>query len=141
MEIIRSEFQEPKNQTLDEDILQYFTFPPNPRLTEKQTLLNVIRRLTELTDSKRAYVSVGENGSVKLVAQDVANIEESYLVSFSILTFDNYFSAHVSYRVPDHAAPWNNAYVHTSAHSEDDLVQMILKAIDLSEGWHEKTFG
>jgi hypothetical protein len=141
MEIIRSAFQEPKNQTLQDDVLKYDIFPISRNSEEKQALLKLLERLSDLPDSKRVYATVGNVCSIYFAAQDVPNFEDMYLVSFSILTSKYNYSAFLSYRVPDHAAPWNNACVHTSAYSEDDLVQMILKAIDLSEGWHEKKFG
>jgi hypothetical protein len=46
----------------------------------------------------------------------------------------------IDYLMPERLAPWPGARVTAEAHSQDTAFQMILQAMELSEGWHPDTW-
>ena len=68
-----------------------------------------------------------------LLAQDSS--ETPWFVIVSALDKRNYY---VEYLMPKAIAPWPHAYVRGEARSEDGAVQMVLTAMEKSEGWDHK---
>ncbi len=65
-----------------------------------------------------------------LLAED--NYRSPWFVIIATLARGEYF---IEYLMPAYLAPWSGAYVKGQAHSEDDAVQMIVTAMEKSEGW------
>jgi hypothetical protein len=57
-----------------------------------------------------------------------------WFVIISALDKRNYS---VEYLMPERVAPWSQAYVRGEARSEDDAVQMVVTAMEKSEGWNK----
>lgn len=135
MRLIRSQYQLPKSQTIQKDILQHREgmFPDMSKA--KTSLLSLLDHLEQLPDNKSAFISVCEEFlCLHLCAKDKPMNQTTYDVSFSGL--DLFI---VSYRMPKHLAPWDNAYVVVrsfgSPKSEPEASEMILQAMDFSQAW------
>jgi hypothetical protein len=70
-----------------------------------------------------------------LIDSGGGHLQIPLVCDFSALDKRNYF---VEYLMPQRVAPWPNAYVRGEARSEDSAVQMIVAAIEKSEGWVAK---
>lgn len=97
-----------------------------------KTMLALMARLRAFSDERRLY-GLTSHYRLCLLAQDSA--ETPWFVIVAALDARNYF---VEYLMPESIAPWPRAYVRGEACSEDDAVQMILIAMEKSEGWSEK---
>jgi hypothetical protein len=97
-----------------------------------ETMLHLIKRLRALPNERRVY-GLTSLSRLCLKAEDTS--DSSWSVIVSVLDERNYF---IEYLMPDRLAPWPNAYVKGEAGSEDEAVQMILTAIERSEGWSRK---
>lgn len=100
MHLIRSQFLLPKNQTIQEDILQHQAgiFPDMTKA--KTSLITLLEYLEKLADDKSAFISISapeDYLKLYLSAQDKPISRTTFDVSFSAL---NLFS--VSYRMPKH---------------------------------------
>jgi hypothetical protein len=97
-----------------------------------KAMLDLIARLRALPDSREVY-GLTSHHRLCLLAAD--NYQSPWFVIISALDKRNYF---VEYRMPDDVAPWPGAYVRGYTSSVDRAVQMILTAMEKSEGWSER---
>lgn len=127
MKLIRSRDQ--KSKTLDQfytEISQH----DNPGSREGgKAMLDLIVRLRALPDERRVF-GLTSHYRLCLLAKD--SYKSPWLVIVSALDKRNYF---IEYLMPKRLAPWPYAYVKGMARSEDDAVQMIMTAMENSEGW------
>ncbi len=122
--------QDQKSQTLEEFYMEMSHGDEDSVFPEvSRTMLDLIARLRALPDERRVY-GLTSHDRLVLLAQDT--YRSPWLVILSALDKRNYF---VSYLLPERLAPWPHAYVNGEAQSEDEAVQMILTAMDKSEGW------
>lgn len=94
-----------------------------------RAMLALITRLRGLSDDRRVW-GLTSLYRLCLLAQDT--YRSPWYVIVSALDRNNYF---IEYLMPPALAPWPAAYVRGEAGSEDEAVQMILSALDRSEGW------
>ena len=94
-----------------------------------KAMLSIIARLRALPDERQLY-GLTSHHRLCLLAQDT--YRSPWLVIVSALDSRNYY---IEYLMPEHVAPWPHAYVKGEAQSEDHAVQMIVTAIERSEGW------
>jgi hypothetical protein len=97
-----------------------------------KAMLGLMGRLRALPDSRQMYGLTSHHRLCPLAAD---SYQSPWFVIISALDNRNYF---VEYRMPDDVAPWPHAYVRGKARSEDDAVQMIVTAMEKSEGWSER---
>jgi hypothetical protein len=62
-------------------------------------------------------------------------IDEERSPRFVILTRISTVAYYVQYLLPERLAPWPAAYVGGEARSDGEVVQMVLTAMERSEGW------
>lgn len=97
-----------------------------------KSMLALMTRLRASPDERRVF-GLTSHYQLCLLAED--SFEASKFVSIAALDRRSYS---VEYLMPERVAPWPDAYVRGEARSEDDAVQMILTAIEKSEGWSER---
>ena len=97
-----------------------------------KTMLSLLARLRALPDSRNVW-GLTSHYRLALLAQD--SYETPWFVIVAVLDMRNYF---VEYLMPERVAPWPHAYVRGEARTEDDAVQMIMTAMEKSEGWSER---
>ena len=97
-----------------------------------QIMLSLLVRLRELQDGRYVWVSRSDC----LLCFFAADNDETPCV-VKVATFDarNYL---VEYLMPDHVAPWPDAWVSGVAPSEDEAVQMVLTGMEKSQGWSQE---
>jgi hypothetical protein len=100
-----------------------------------KVMLDLIARLRALPDERRVY-GLTSRYRLCLLAEDTSR--SSWFVIISALEKRNYS---VEYLMPERVAPWPHAYVRGEAGSEEEAVQMIMTAMEKSEGWSEKAPG
>jgi len=117
--------QDQKSKTLDE----FYT-----EVSENggEAMLDLLTRLRALPDKRRVY-GLTSLARLCLLAEDTYT--SPWFVIVSALDKRNYF---VEYLMPERVAPWPHAYVRGEARTEDDAVQMIVTAMERSEGWSER---
>lgn len=93
------------------------------------TMLDLLARLRALPGDKPAFGLTSHHRLV-LLAED--SYKSPWLVIVSAL---GNFSYGIEARLPEWAAPWPAAYVRGEARTEDDAVEMIVTAMNVSEGW------
>ena len=94
-----------------------------------KTMLSLLARLRALSDGRCVW-GLTSHYRLVLLAQD--SYETPWFVIIAVLDSRNYF---VEYLMPEHVAPWPQAYVRGEARTEDDAVQMVVTAMEKSEGW------
>jgi hypothetical protein len=94
-----------------------------------QTMLSLLARLRALPGDRHVW-GLTSHYRLCLLAQD--SYETPWFVTVIGLDKRDYY---VEYLMPEHAAPWSRASVRGEANSEDEAVQMILTAMEKSEGW------
>lgn len=103
-----------------------------PRYTNSSNaMITLLQSLQALPDS-RQFIALTSHSSLCFVPDDSPNAFWWYLVKVAANDKHEY---HISCRIPDRIAPWNEARVEGVADSVDQAISMILKAIDYSEGW------
>ncbi len=100
----------------------------NP-LTLGAAMLDLLDRLRSLPDDRRVF-GLTSHYHLCLLAADT--YRSPWFVKFLALDKQNYF---VEYLMPKQLAPWPGAYVCGEARSAERAVQMILIAMEKSEGW------
>jgi hypothetical protein len=118
-----------KRQTLDEFYSDLAKQEELISQTIGRTMLSLIARIRKLPDPRRLY-GLTSHYHLILLAEDTS--QSSWLVKSIALDGRNYT---IEYLMPKRHAPWPNAYVKGEAQSEDQAVQMIVTAIERSEGW------
>lgn len=98
-----------------------------------KAMLGIIARLRALPDERHIF-GLTSHTRLCLLARDT--YRSPWFVIVSALDSRNYY---VEYLMPDRIAPWPHAYVKGAAYSEDDAVQMIVTAIERSEGWIDQS--
>jgi hypothetical protein len=97
-----------------------------------KTMLDLLARLQALPSDQQVY-GLTSHYRLCLLAQDTYT--SPWFVIISALDKRNYF---VEYLMPADAAPWPQAYVRGEARTEEDAVQMIVTAMEKSQGWSHK---
>ena len=97
-----------------------------------RTMLDLIARMREMPEEWRVY-GLTSLYRLCLLAED--SYTSPWFVIVSALDARNFT---VEYLMPKSVAPWPHAYVRGEARSEDDAVQMLVKAMEKSEGWSER---
>src|ERR1035441_1225379 len=92
--------------------------------------LDLIARLRALPDQRRIY-GLTSHYRLCLLAEDADSSPWSVIVT--ALDKQDYV---IEYLMPKRIAPWPDAYVRGEARSEDEAVEMILTAMEKSEGWN-----
>jgi hypothetical protein len=124
--------QDQKTKTLDEfyaEISQHDD--PVDQMCGK-VMLSLIGRLRALPDDRHVY-GLTSLYWLCLLAHDTYQ-SSPWFVKFIASDKQTYF---IEYLMPERLAPWQKAYVRGEAHSESEAVQMILTAMDKSEGWSQ----
>jgi hypothetical protein len=94
-----------------------------------EAMLRLIERLKALPDGRRVYGLISAFRLCLLA-------EDTYLSPwFVVIEASDQQTYHVEYLMPERLGPWANARVRGEARSEDEAVQMILTAMERSEGW------
>ncbi|TAK94548.1 MAG: hypothetical protein EPO07_16570 [Verrucomicrobia bacterium] len=97
-----------------------------------KAMLDLIARLRALPNERHVF-GLTSHHRLCLLATDT--YRSPWFVIISALDKRNYF---VEYLMPEHIAPWPHAYVKGEASSEEAAIQMIVAAIEKSEGWRLK---
>src|SRR2546422_123773 len=118
-----------KSGTLDEFFTEVSEADHHVSREGGKAMLDLIARLRALPDRRRVY-GLTSHHQLCLLADDTYT--SPWFVIVSALDKRNYF---VEYRMPERDAPWSRAYVRGEASSEDEAVQMIITAMEKSEGW------
>jgi predicted transcriptional regulator len=121
--------QDQKKQTLDEFYTEVTTWENAGSRDVGRVMLGLIARLRALPDERRVF---GLTSHLRLCLLASDSYRSPWYVIVSALDERN---IHVEYLMPKTIAPWPHAYVRGDACSEDEAVQMILTAIEKSEGW------
>jgi hypothetical protein len=94
-----------------------------------KAMLALLTRLGALSDERRVY---GLTSLYRLCLL----AEDTWMSPwFVIIVASNTRKYYVEYLVPERGTPSPRIYIRGEAHSEDEAVQMILTAMDKSEGW------
>jgi len=93
-------------------------------------MLDFIVRLRALPNDRQVY-GLTSHYSLLLLAEDT--YQSPWFVSIDALDLRNYY---IEYLMPEAVWPWKQrTYVRGEAHSEDEAVEMIVIAMERSEGW------
>lgn len=122
-----------KSATLDKFYTETSELDTYSNREGSKAMLDLMARLRALPD-ERLFFGLTSHSRLCLLAKDT--YQSPWFVIISALDKSNYF---VEYLMPQHIAPWPNAYVRGEARSEDSAVQMIVTAIEKSEGWAAKS--
>ena len=124
--------QDQKRQTLEE----FYTEPAQSEAPVSreggETMLELLAALRALPDERWVF-GLTSHYRLCLLAQDTSR--SPWFVIISALDQRNYF---IEYLMPASVAPWPHAYVRGEARSEEEAVNMILAAMEESEGWDQK---
>lgn len=126
--------QDQNSWTLDElyiDMTENERTIPDNREAAK-AMLDLLARLRALPDERCVY---GTTSHYQLYFHAQDTYTSPWFVSIGAVEKHTYF---VEYLMPERFAPWPQAHVSGWTHSEDDAVQMILTAMEKSEGWLDK---
>jgi hypothetical protein len=134
--------QDQKSMTLDEFYSRFITPQDHPISRDEKTamldlisresgrtMLDLISRLRSLPDERRVF-GLTSHEWLCLLAEDTST--SPWFVMINAFDKRDYS---VRYLMPQAVAPWPGAYVLGQAQSEDEAVQMILIAMERSEGW------
>ena len=122
--------QDQKKQTLDEYYTEVTTWENAVSRDVGRVMLALINRLRALPDERKVF---GLTSHLRLCLLAVDSWKSPWFVIISALDQRNYY---IEYLMPGRIAPWPRAYVRGEANSENAAVQMILTAMDKSEGWN-----
>jgi hypothetical protein len=123
--------QDQKSKTLDEFYAEISQHDDLVDQVSGKVMLSLIGRLQALPDDRHVY-GLTSHYWLCLLAQDT--YKSPWFVKFIAFDKQRYF---IEYLMPDRLAPWQAAYVRGEAHFEDEAVQLILTAMDQSEGWRQ----
>jgi hypothetical protein len=128
----------------DQTLEEYFGQPPTEDWRRPfEAMLQLIQRLRALPDDRRVFALTSlfslclqvRDGYPSPVFVTVAVHDTSARAKkHPELSPRRYY---IEFLVPERLAPWPNAWVRGEARSEDEAVQMILTAMEKSEGWTE----
>jgi hypothetical protein len=127
-----SHCQDQKSQTLEEF---YYEISQQDSVMSREggaAMLGILARLRGLPDERRVY-GLTSHHRLCLLSEDT--YRSPWFVIISALNNRNYY---IEYLMPPHVAPWPHARVRGEAESEDQAVEMILTAMEMSEGWSQK---
>lgn len=124
--------QDQKSKTLEEFFTEVSQQESVVSREGGKAMLGIIARLRALPDERQLY-GLTSHHRLCLLAQDTSR--SPWFVIVSTLDSRNYY---VEYLMPGRIAPWPHAYVKGEAQSEDGAVQMIVTAIERSEGWSSR---
>jgi class 3 adenylate cyclase len=130
MQLIRC--HEQKSKSLDDFYTDISNHDGSVDREIGKTMLALIARLRSLPDDRQAW---GLTSHYRLCLLGEDSSATPWFVIISALDTRDYY---VEYLMPERVAPWPHAYVRGEASSEDDAVQMILTAMERSEGWSER---
>jgi hypothetical protein len=123
--------QDQKSKTLDEFYTEVSQQDHQVCREGGKAMLDLITRLRALPDQRRVY---GLTSHHRLCSLAEDTYQSRWLVIISALDKRNYY---VEYLMPKDVAPWSHAYVRGEARSEDEAVQMVMTAMEKSEGWSQ----
>jgi hypothetical protein len=92
-------------------------------------MLSLLARLRALHDPRQIW-GLTSNDHLCLLARN--DPTSPRFVTIAATNTRHYF---IEYLMPQRLAPWPNAIVCGEAHTEDTALQMILTAMEKSEGW------
>ena len=92
-------------------------------------MLSLIERLRSLADDRQVW-GLTSHFTLCLLAADT--YQSPWFVRAVAVDRHSYF---IQYLMPERLAPWPDASVGGTARSEDEAVEMVVKAMELSEGW------
>ena len=121
--------QDQKKQTLEEFYTEVSQQDSVVCREGGRAMLDIIARLRALPNDRRVY-GLTSHHRLCLLAENT--YRSPWFVIISALDSRNYY---VEYLMPTRIAPWPQARVRGEARSEDEAVQMILTAMEKSEGW------
>jgi hypothetical protein len=124
--------QDQKKQPLDEFYTEVTHWEKPVSREVGRVMLSLIARLRALPDERRVF-GLTSHLRLCLLAEDT--YKSPWHVIVSALDSRNYT---VEYLMPQAIAPWPHAYVRGEARSENEAVQMILTAMEKSEGWNPR---
>jgi hypothetical protein len=124
--------QDQKSKTLDEFYTEVSQQDNHGSREGGEAMLNLIARLRTFPDRRRVY-GLTSHHRLCLLAEDT--YQSPWFVIISALDHRNYF---VEYLMPKDVAPWSRAYVRGEAQTEDQAVQMVITAMEKSEGWSQR---
>jgi hypothetical protein len=102
--------------------------PPGSRLGS--AMLSLLARLRALPDDRRVY-GLTSHYHLQLLAKDAS--DSNWFVS--VVGNGRYYI--IEYVIPERHAPFPRAHMCGEARSEDQAVEMILIAMEKSEGWKQ----
>jgi hypothetical protein len=94
-----------------------------------RAMLHLVDLLRAQPSDRRAF-ALAFPARLSLLASDAGQAPQ-----FVILTRVGTVGYYVQYLLPERLAPWPAAYVGGEARSDRDVVQMVLTAMERSEGW------
>ena len=97
-----------------------------------QAMLSLLARLRALPDERPVW---GLTSHYRLCLLAENSSATPWFVILAALDMRNFY---IEYLMPEHVAPWPNAYVRGEARSVDDAIRMIVTAMEKSEGWSGK---
>ena len=97
-----------------------------------QTMLDLIGRLRSLPDDRHVFVMTSMDRLCLMARPEGSPGGSPWFVRIWALDKRNY---RIEYLMPKPLAPWPWAHVTGTASSEDEAVQMVLTAMERSEGW------
>jgi hypothetical protein len=124
-----------ETQTLEEFYLELARDHPN-HAEVSDAMVSLLTHLQALPDT-RHFVALTSHAGLCFIPDNSRLSFSWHLVSIFASDKQNYY---LEYRMPDRLAPWKNSRMSGKAHSEDEAIEMILKAIDLCEGWSSENW-
>jgi hypothetical protein len=93
-----------------------------------RAMLSLIANLRALPDEREVW-ALTSHYHMRLLSSDT--YRSPWYVS--VIAIGDQYS--VEYRMPERLAPWPGAQVRGEADTEQEAVTMVMRAMDLSEGW------
>jgi hypothetical protein len=119
-----------KGQSLDEFYGEMVPHETGLGTRTGSAMLSLLARLRAIPDDRSVW-GLTSLSRLCLLSQDLWHTPW-HVVFCAVGGKDDYV---IEYLMPEASAPWPNAYVRGEARSEDEAVQMILTAMERSEGW------
>ena len=118
--------------TLEEDFTELYQ-QGSYRQAGAKAMLSLLNKLHDFQDERKVFGLTSRFGQLAFLAED--RYESPWFVRVAAGS-EQFFA--VVYRMPSTISPWPDASVGGSAQSVDEAVQMVLTAMDRSEGWKDE---
>ena len=119
-------------ETIDDHYGKLLRSPNDLQRVFGQTMLDLIGRLRSVSDDRHVFVMTSMDQLLLMAKPEGSAGGSPWFVRIWALDKRNY---RIEYLMPKPLAPWPWARVHGNASSEDEAVQMVLTAMERSEGW------